>query len=83
MANEALFGIGIEPFHTFSVDYSKISKNKFQTMRRSFHPPRSYKSLSFTAAMRVTESAELEFWVEVDDQVLSKSDKVKAIMEEA
>jgi len=83
LAYEFLFGIGVELFHTFSVDYSKVPSNKFQTMRRSFHPARSYQSLSFTAAMRATESAELEFWVEVGDLILSKSDKVKANLEEA
>jgi len=52
-------------------------------MRRGFHPAGVYQSLSFTAAMRATESAELEFWVEVDGLVLSKSGKVKASLEEA
>ena len=77
------FGIGVESFHTFLVDYSKVPKDRFENMRRGFHAFKPYQSLSLTTAMRATESAELEFWVELDGDILSKSGKVKASWEDA
>lgn len=73
----------VQPFHTFQADFSKAPKEKFERTLGCFHPMRLFQTVSFKVAMRATESAEVEFWVDVDGVIVGKSGTVKPRLEEA